>query len=246
MNAHPTRLFRRSMLVCAAALITLVPAVAATQEQVDFAAQLYADLLGRPIDHRALLVIEGMFNAGGARSQISSLVTSSQEFRAIEVQAYYHMFLNRAASPSEVRSGVQMLDMMLEENFEAQGLGSDEFFRLAGGTNPGWVELLYRDVLNRPASPDEQRAALDSIGLKTERSLIALLILNSEEHRRLVVSHIYQLLLRRPPTAQELDRMQGAILHGASDRFVIDFVAGSEEYLRFVEMGSPHSVVPCI
>ena len=75
---------------------------------------------------------------------------------------------------------------------------------------------------------------------------IAARLLGGVEHQRMVVAGFYRTILRRPPTAAELDKVAAVLLIGLRESFVIDLLVGSEEYLKFAVQAASHTVIPCI
>lgn len=241
-------LFCRAPLLTAATLIlTLIPATAAiTQNQADYLNQMYADLLKRPVDSTSLARMRGMFNAGASRPQIATVITDGTEFRTLLVEGYYQTYFQRSASSSEVSLGVELLGKASGDSFQSVVLGTDEYFRRAGGTNDTFLQRLYSDVLNRAPTAAELRSGLDLLGVEQTRAVVATSLLASAERQRIMVAHFCQMLLRRAPSAAELNKLEAALASGAGEGFVIDLLAGSDEYLKFAVQAASHTITPCV
>ena len=65
-----------------------------------FAAALYQDALGRPVDSGAAQSVEQFLAQGGTRSQAAANILASNEYRTDLVQSYYMRFFGRPADPS--------------------------------------------------------------------------------------------------------------------------------------------------
>src|SRR5262249_11392403 len=74
--------------------------------------------------------------------------------------------------------------------------GSEEYFtEQGGGTNDGFLDALYRDILNRPID-DAMRAAFDQkLASGTSRSEVAAMVIGSPEARQVLVHTLYTGLL---------------------------------------------------
>src|SRR5205085_1129117 len=89
-------------------------------------------------------------SSGASRTQIAGAITSSTEYQADRIQETYTKYLNRGATPSEVTFYTNLLQNgATGDDLRAPMLGSDEYYRLAGGTNPGFLNKLFQDVLGR-------------------------------------------------------------------------------------------------
>src|SRR5207248_4914976 len=117
-----------------------------------FVAQVYLDVLQRPVGPTGVAFWSGRLAQGVARSQLVLEVEASGEYRALVVQALYAKFLRRAADPSGLSTFVNLLGSGgTVEQLEAALSGSAEYFQnRGGGTNDGFLAALYQDALGRP------------------------------------------------------------------------------------------------
>jgi hypothetical protein len=91
--------------------------------------QLYLDLLHRTVDASGLATWVPKLDQGAGHFQVALKIIESPEHRDLVIQGYYHQFLDRAASPSELNAWQAFFDAGgTNEQAEATILGSDEFF----------------------------------------------------------------------------------------------------------------------
>jgi hypothetical protein len=88
--------------------------------------------------------------------QVAFSIATSTEREAIVINFDYQHFLNRAPEPGAVSMWENNLQHGLDQaGLEADIVGSQEFFALAGGTDQGFVTRAYQTVLNRTPSQAE-------------------------------------------------------------------------------------------
>lgn len=172
-----------------------VPAVVGTATE-NFVEQVYQDILHRSADAGGRAFWTNAINTGQIdRNEFALLIQSSQEGRLALVNDTYQRFLNRNADQGGLAFWSQYLaDGHTTVEFQAQIIGSQEYFLINGGTNQSFMSAVYRDVLGRTASANEINAWLSSGWSRTE---IAEAILESREGRMAEVSLAYQSYLRR-------------------------------------------------
>lgn len=111
---------------------------------------------------------------------------------------------------------------------------SSEYFAHAGGTNVDFVSRLYRDFLQRPASPKELSGWTKSLDASRDRALVVSGIRNSLEAIDLAVQGIVTQFLRRSANPKEASTFINLFRGGASREKVLSLVLGSPEYLDSV------------
>src|SRR5262249_36045971 len=150
----------------------------------NFLRQLYADLLQRPIDPTGMAGWMAALCQGVPHVQVAQAIQTSREYFTIEVNNLYTTFLRRDADPA----GLQMFVAFLArggtvEQVAAILIGSDEYFlNVAGGTNDGFRDAVYQDILGRPVD-DDGRAGFDlALAGGITREQIATAIFSSLEY----------------------------------------------------------------
>lgn len=195
--------------------------------------QIYIDLLGRPADAAALATFGGLLTGGTPRSTVASSVLTSTEYRTRLLTGFFATFLHRAPSAAEVSFWLPAFAANLtDEQIEAQITASPEYFALAGGTNTGWINRIYNDVLGRSPSAAESSAFAALLG-SSSRTTVGLAILNSSEAITRRVQQYYPRFLRRTATPSETSAFVSAITGGSTDEQVIALLAGADEYFNF-------------
>jgi uncharacterized protein DUF4214 len=222
---------RRLGLVLAALLLAAGIAPAATI--TCFIERSYEDLLARQPNRLELQMWTTFLQHRGSRAQLEATLTSSAEYKADLVNGWYQRFLHRPATAGEI-SSYQFLLLHGTTDKQVLGLllGSDEYFNNAGGTNQGFVNQLFQDLLGRSPNAPESAALLGVLGQGAPRTQVVQLILGSQEYEGLEVQAIFLRFLHREPTAAESDFLRLWLQNGASEEAVIDHVMATDEYFN--------------
>lgn len=195
--------------------------------------QIYVDLLGHPADAAAVSGLGGLLTGGTPRTTVALTVLTSAEYRQRLLTTFYSTFLHRSPSAAELTFWLPAFAASLsDEQIEAQIIASPEYFALSGGTNTGWFNRLYNDVLGRAPSAAEVSAFSTLLG-SSSRTTVGLVILNSNEAANRHVQQYYARFLRRFPSSGEATAFTGALVAGTSDEQVIAQIIGSDEYFNF-------------
>lgn len=195
--------------------------------------QIYIDLLGRPADTAGLSALGGLLTGGTPRSAVANVVLTSTEYRQQLINTYFSTFLHRAPSTAEVSFWLPAFASGLtDEQIEAQIVASPEYFALSGGTNTGWINRVFNDVLGRAPSASDTTNFSALLG-SASRTTVGLGILTSNEAVTRRVQQYYPRFLRRNALSTETTAFVGAILGGSTDEQVIALIIGSDEYFNF-------------
>jgi Tol biopolymer transport system component len=196
----------------------------------------YSDLLARPADTGGLVYwVERLWRTGDEAAFASSMTTST-EYRRIQVRAAYQLYLERPADPSGESYWVNKLGAGTSvESMEAQMLGSNEAFRRAGSTNQGFVTYAFAKVLSRAADPSGASYWLAKLDGGTSRTTMASSLIRSSESARKRVDATYQQLLDRAPTSTELSAGVASLTGGASKVSLVRSLVASDEYVDGAE-----------
>jgi hypothetical protein len=222
--------------VAAAAILTSAAGAATPVQNQKFVAKLYADLLNRNPSRIESATFTTLLNLGATRTQIAGAITSSKEYRTDQIQQDFASFLNRPATAGEVSFFLNYLQQgATDDDVKAAILGGDEYYRLAGGTDYGFLNKLFEDVLGRPVDRGAESTLAALMRQGTTRQAIAELILHSLEADQREVTQLFQKLLHRLPQPAELAADSQMLLTGATDEFVIDALCGSDEYFQLAQ-----------
>jgi hypothetical protein len=227
--------------------------VTATQ---NFVAQAYLDVLQRPVDPPGLAFWSGNLNEGATPSAVVVGIEQSTEFRTVQVQSLYHRFLKRDADRDGLNTGLAFLqgpaaDQNLDTPLLRAGggrslqlaaslLASPEYFQKNGGTNDGFLDGAYADVLGR-AVDAAGRAGFDQLlAAGASRLDVATLILSSRESFQRQVEQHFETVLGRSADAAGLATLT-ALEGAAGDEAVIAAIVGSSESFQLAQQSTPSS-----
>jgi uncharacterized repeat protein (TIGR01451 family) len=198
-----------------------------------FLNQAHLDLLNRPIDPNARAFFLNAMSQGTTRGQVAQTILSSPEYRQIFVESLYPRFLRRAADAAGVNAFInQWAAGATVEQIIATLLGSQEYFvNRGGGTNDGFLDALYDDLLHRPVDSAGRNAFLQALAAGSTRSQVATDILRSPEYLRLLVQGFYQQFLRRAADNSGLNAIVNLLQQDGRDEQGVAILVGSDEYL---------------
>jgi hypothetical protein len=131
-------------------------------------------------------------NAGTmTRQAVANSIARSQEGLGVIVDGLYLKILNRQSDPGGRATFISVLQQGGSVEQVIVGMvTSPEYTSLTGGTDTGFIQSLYRQLLGREASPAEV-AAWQGVVSSSGRTAVAQGILLSTEFRSDVVQQIY-------------------------------------------------------
>ena len=215
--------------------ISGIPGYASTPNQ-RFIAQVYLDLFHQIVDTGGLAYWTSFLDQGVARSTVVFAIerSGSNQFQSLEVQQIYARFLDRPAEPAALNYGVNFLNSGgTVQQLSANVLGSPEYYQTqGGGTNQGFLEAMYQDVLRRPI--DSGALASDQLYLAQggSRSLLALSVTTSVEASQLFVEDAYETYLGRQADPGGLAYYTQSLQTGSTYEQVIAALVGSPEFFQ--------------
>jgi hypothetical protein len=110
-------------------------------------------------------------------------------------------------------------------------VASDEYFsNRGGGTNSGFLNALYQNLLQRPADPAGLNAWMQQLNNGTSRATVARAFVTSQEYRTNLVNAYYLHYLGRNADPGGLSNYVTALNNGGTDESVIAGLAASDEY----------------
>jgi hypothetical protein len=237
----------------------LTPSAVGTANE-NFIARVYLDLLGRSPDATGLATWSSKLDQGVSAHDVVLAIAQSTEYRTLQVESFYHRFLNRTADPDGLNANLAFLQnggqpatvsiMALtgsnlnnsashegsSQQLAASMLGSPEYFQKSGGTNDGFLNALYTDVLGRTIDPTGRAGWDQMLAAGASRQDIASLVLLSAESLQGQVEQHYEYLLFRPADAAGLATMT-ALLGSAGDEAVVAAIAGLSEFFQLAQQG---------
>jgi hypothetical protein len=162
---------------------------------------------------------------------VANALIHSDEFFTNLVTQDYMQLLHRVPSAAEVASWVsQSKGGLGDEQALAGFTSSPEYYLQAGGTDPGWLDALYRDVLGRSADAAGEANWLQVLASGASRFNVALAFATSVEHESILIAADYQRYLGRSASAAEVASWVNNLQHGLSDEQVAAAFVASDEF----------------
>lgn len=198
-----------------------------------FVSKLYGDLLHRVADAAGLDYWSGRLAAGLSRSQLALDLEDTAEYRQGQVDSLFQHYLHRGADPAALQHMSALLAAgTTDEALAATIAGSDEYFKLHGGTNDGFLNGLFLDALGRPIDPGAKASLEQALAQGASRLQIAQLALGSHEYHALVVENIYAELLNRSADTAGDTYWADALDRGLTAEQLLASVVESQEYFK--------------
>ena len=195
-----------------------------------FVDALYRDLLGRPADAAALALFGQRLDSGTPRTQIAQQVLGSLEYRTRAIQGFYAKFLKRQPTAQELAFALGLYATGGPEAVAESILGSTEYFTTHGGTNDGFLDALFQDLLGRPPTAAERASFELALTRGSSRTDVATDVFESDEARTKQIQGFFQDFLGRAPTQAEVSAFLAQLHGGASLDGVEAAILGSDEY----------------
>jgi hypothetical protein len=200
-----------------------------------FVQQAYLDLLGRLPEPFGLQTFTAALDSGKAtRFQVAQAIEASPEYKTDVIEALYQKLLHRAADPSGLNSFLNFLNNGgTAAQVEIAILSSPEFFQSqGGGTNTGYLNAMYQDVLNRPIDPGAAQAFGAYLASGGSRDFLSAFVVNSQESVTDLVNSHYQAYLNRNIDPSGAGTWIPFELQGNPDELVIAAIIGSIEFFN--------------
>ncbi len=193
-----------------------------------FVYNVYEKLLGRAPDPGAVAWIN-LLNSGAAPSVVVAGIEQSTEYLTGLVASLYQHYLHRAADPGAAGWVRLLAGGISVEQVTASILSSPEYYGLHGGTDLGFVQALYQDVLNRAPDGGGLNAWLTLLAGGDSRYQVAWGFLISTEYRADLAESDYTTYLGRNADAGGLSGWVQALQAGLSDQALLAAIFGSAE-----------------
>ncbi len=191
-----TRDLLRMVLVVVTALVVIAPSTgtAAAQEEAHATSDTtavsdeqlvddaYQALLGRTPDSDGRQHWLDRMAAGMPQGAVLDALATTDEHRRHLVATAFSSYLGRSPDPGGMDWYVGLLRRSVTATtVRADLLGSAERYSRAGGTNEGWVDAVYQDVLGRDPEPAGRQYFLDQLAAGVPREPLASAILVAPE-----------------------------------------------------------------
>jgi hypothetical protein len=200
-----------------------------------FVAQVYLDLLERPVDSSGLQTWSRLLDGGQSRSNVVWQIESSTEYRMLQICHLYRDILRRDPDPGGLQTQLKFLASGgTLQQLRGLLLGSQEYFSRAGQSNAGFLQMLYQDVFSRTIDSSGAVYWAGRLSAGASRTTVANEILNSLEYRYRLVSNAYLQFLRRRVDDSALQQLASSLQYGMTGEQLVATVIGSDEYFARV------------
>jgi cyclophilin family peptidyl-prolyl cis-trans isomerase len=220
------------------------PALNSNQKYVS---QLYVDLLHRSAEPTALQYWANLIAGGQTRPQVALEIEKSPEFEGDTVTGLYELYLHRAPEATALTTYTNLLIGGATPEELAMGLvSSAEYFQnRGGGTNQGFMNALFADVLHRNVDA-ASAAAVAPLDFSQEpiRLTLAEALFSSNEYLQDLVTYPgapsassgyvaygwYEAYLNRDADSTVVANALTVLRGGALDQVYVANILGSDEY----------------
>jgi hypothetical protein len=215
--------------VLSTATLTINDNDGALTNNQQFVTQTFFELLGRQVDAGSLQAFSAQLDAGAPRSQVVQTITSSTEYRARVVQDVFQKLLLRPADQAGQDTFVGILAAGGTIQQVVAGVaGSAEYFQTrGGGTQNGFINALFQDVLGRAAGPGDIAAFQGQ-----SQAQVANAVVGSTEYTGALVSNFYTRFLFRAPDGGGFFFFASQLAGGRRVEQVIGDILSSDEFFN--------------
>jgi hypothetical protein len=205
-----------------------------------FIARLYQDLLNRAAEQGGLDFWSGLLAIGTSRGSIVLGIEGSQEYQTNLVNDLYRKYLQRAASPAELASGLAAVRAGTSvEALATPILASPEYFQVRGGnTIDGYLTVLYQDLLGRAIDAGARQNFGALLAAGHSRDSIVLIIFNSNEYLDKVVDNIFSTYLGRNAEPGGLQHWVAAKQAGILDQVILAAILGDATFHEYYDQAN--------
>lgn len=163
--------------------------------------------------------------------QVAQEITGVAGYDGALVSNAYETFLGRSPDEAGMNYWVdQMQAGMSIEVEDAAFLASQEYVQDHGGTNLGWLDGLYHDLLAREPDAAGMQFWNGLLDAGVSKSIASMAFAGSFERQSLTVKQDYQNLLGQSPHAGLIDYWAAQLQHSANDAALVAALIGSPEY----------------
>lgn len=211
--------------------------VGSAREQ--FVTRLFFDQLGRDPTLDELNAQVGLLNDGTSRSQLVGSFQGTTDFRTAVVGGSFQTILQRPATDQEMAfflAGINRGSSF--EDVATNLLASPDFFANNGGTNNGFLQGLFQDVLGRPIGPQDaaQVQQFNRLLRTGNRTAVIRLLANTRAARENLIRGQFLRLLGRQPTTAELNFWVAQFQRGRRIADLMASLTASDEFFARADM----------
>ncbi len=203
----------------------------AVPDAKSYVSGLYAGLLGRAASDGEARSWAGILDAGARGEDVARGIAGSAEYRGRVVDDAYRRLLGRAADDNGRHFWVEGLgNGLTPDRLEVQLIASDEYFGKHGGTDDGYLDGLYHDMLGRAADAGGLAFWREHLHSGRGRELPAETFANGHERHTHEVEDRYREVLHRSPDDGGRAFWAGTLDNGLSGTDLTVKLSGSREH----------------
>jgi hypothetical protein len=194
---------------------------------------VWIDVFGVPADASSMATLSAQLAGGISIGQFASDLVHSAPYYASVITPIYEHYLGRAPDTSGLNYWIgQMQNGLTDEQLEAGFIGSAEYYQHAGGTDVGWVDALYSDLLGRAPDTAGQGYWVAQLAAGAQRGAVAYGFAASLERESTRVQDDYFHYLGRAADQGGLNAWVNAFAHGSTNEDLIAGFLSSSEFYR--------------
>ncbi len=201
-----------------------------------YVTHVFQDVLGRPADQRALQVWVPFLQSNSRFDFAMAVLQSAERDGNFVRQMLYEKLLGREPDSPQTSWVTALQQGATDEDVIAGVVSSDEYFmRLAPAHNnlaqeQAWIAQVYQDVLGKAIDPAGQTFWVNAQEHGMARLHITEMIVNSQVYRDRLITNVFQSLLGRAPSANDLSVYENYLLGGGTVDGMKAVIMGSAEY----------------
>lgn len=195
-----------------------------------YVAALYRDVLRREATPDRVGPWIARLDAGATLRDITNGIVDSLTWRRVFVTDQSRQLLRREPTVAQRDMWVARFDAGMD-TFAIKHLlvGSAEYYAIAGSTDTGLIQTLYRDLLGRAPQSSEVSFWRSQIATSGRDALLRAIVY-SEEHTNRVVVQLYHQMLGRSPDAPNLRTFADVLRNGGNVQELLVRLAMTSEY----------------
>jgi autotransporter-associated beta strand protein len=197
-----------------------------------FLSQAYQDLVQQPIDAAGLARLSAMLSGPSTRQDVALLITADPAYQTSLVLRLYDSYLGQPPDAATLQSLVGLLQFGgTVEQVQAAILASPDYLqKRGGGTDDGFLDALFGDLLIRAVDPTGRATFDQALAAGVSRSQVVQAVLTSGEYHQLLVQSYFQQYLHRQADPFGLNTFVDALHQNVRDEVIIAAIVGSQEY----------------
>ena len=195
----------------------------------------YQDVLGRAGSPTEISWWMTQMARGWSPATVATGFLTSTEYRTRTITSYYQTYLGRAAGPSDIQFWLGQYGSLINGPDELLFYiaASQEYFNRNNQDPSTLIASLYRDILGRPAAPDEIAYWLTQYAARGKDSVVYAIWESSEAHAHRI-SDLYAAYLGRQANAGDIGYWTPISMAGSDYNVLFGILTSTEYWNRAV------------